>query len=317
MLLASYRCSKNPDTGFPPFAFRLHQFISRGDTVYASLEQEQARFITVHGQQFVPGDRSRILLPLVFCRECGQEYYSVRATNAGSPGSRIFEPRELSDTENDGDSVPGFLYLSADNPWPTSPDEMMDRLPEDWLEEHRGERRIKRNRRPDVPAPLRISPDGTETQNGLETSFIPAPFRFCLCCEVSYGARQRSDFAKLSSLSSEGRSTATTVLSLSAIRSLRSEPTLNDRARKLLSFTDNRQDASLQAGHFNDFIEIGILRSALYRAVLEAGVNGVPHDALPEKVFQSLKLPLDLYARPRPTERQQGDAHRRVRTRFD
>ena len=89
MLLASHRCSKNPDTGFPPFAFRLHQFISRGDTVYASLEPEQARFITVHGQQFVPGDRSRILLPLVFCRECGQEYYSVRATNAGSPGSRI------------------------------------------------------------------------------------------------------------------------------------------------------------------------------------------------------------------------------------
>ena len=31
--------------------------------------------------------------------------------------------------------------------------------------------------------------------------------------------------------------------------------------------------------------------------MLEAGVNGVPHDALPEKVFQSLKLPLDLYAR--------------------
>jgi len=297
MLLASYRCSKNPDTGFPPFAFRLHQFISRGDTVYASLEPEQARFITVHGQQFVPGDRNRILLPLVFCRECGQEYYSVRATNAGSPGARIFEPRELSDTDNDGDSVPGFLYLSAANPWPTRPDEIMDRLPEDWLEEQRGETRIKRNRRPDVPTPLRVAPDGTENQNGLETSFIPAPFRFCLRCEVSYGARQRSDFAKLSSLSSEGRSTATTVLSLSAIRSLKNQPTLNDRARKLLSFTDNRQDASLQAGHFNDFIEIGLLRSALYKAVLDAGANGVPHDALPEKVFQSLKLPLDLYAR--------------------
>jgi hypothetical protein len=30
-----------------------------------------------------------------------------------------------------------------------------------------------------------------------------------------------------------------------------------------LSFTDNRQDASLQAGHFNDFVEIGQLRSGL------------------------------------------------------
>ena len=77
-LLAGYRCEPNPDTGFPPFAFRLHQFISRGDTVYASLEPEDKRHITVHGQQFVPGDRSRVLLPLVFCRECGQEYFVVK-----------------------------------------------------------------------------------------------------------------------------------------------------------------------------------------------------------------------------------------------
>jgi ATP-dependent helicase YprA (DUF1998 family) len=31
-LLAGYSCS-NPETGFPVFAFRLHQFISKGDTV--------------------------------------------------------------------------------------------------------------------------------------------------------------------------------------------------------------------------------------------------------------------------------------------
>ena len=56
-LLGGYLCERNPDTGFPAFAFRLHQFISRGDTVYASLEGESDRFITVNGQQFVPGDR--------------------------------------------------------------------------------------------------------------------------------------------------------------------------------------------------------------------------------------------------------------------
>ena len=44
-----------------------------------------------------------------------------------------------------------------------------------------------------------------------------------------------------------------------------------EHARKLLSFTDNRQDASLQAGHFNDFVEIGLLRSALYKAARDAG----------------------------------------------
>jgi hypothetical protein len=40
-------------------------------------------------------------------------------------------------------------------------------------------------------------------------------------------------------------------------------------ARKFLAFTDNRQDASLQAGHFNDFVLVGLVRSALYRAARE------------------------------------------------
>ena len=69
---------RNPETGFPVFAFRLHQFISRGDTVYASLEPEESRYLTIYRQQYVPGDRGKVLLPLAFCRECGQEYYSVR-----------------------------------------------------------------------------------------------------------------------------------------------------------------------------------------------------------------------------------------------
>lgn len=71
-LLGSYATGKNPENGFPPFAFRLHQFISKGDTVYTTLESEEGRFVTVNGQQYVPGDRDRVLLPLVFCRECGQ-----------------------------------------------------------------------------------------------------------------------------------------------------------------------------------------------------------------------------------------------------
>ncbi len=296
-LLGSYSTGKNPENGFPPFAFRLHQFISKGDTVYATLENEADRFVTVNGQQYVPGDRDRVLLPLVFCRECGQEYYCVRATNADSPGNRAFEPREPQDQEGTDDVVPGYLYLSTTNPWPATPDEIMDRLPEDWVEEHRGQRRIKKSQRANAPELIRAVRDGTESSGGIEVSFIGAPFRFCLSCGVAYGARQKSDFAKLASLSSEGRSTATTILSLSAIRSLKNEASLHDRARKLLSFTDNRQDASLQAGHFNDFIEVGLLRAALYKAVDKAGSAGIAHDELPERVFQALALPIDLYAR--------------------
>src|SRR5690606_3855976 len=93
-----------------------------------------------------------------------------------------------------------------------------------------------------------------------------------------------------------GRSTATTVLALSALRTMRQQEYLEEKARKLLSFTDNRQDASLQAGHTNDFVEVGLLRSALYRAVAQAGDGGLEHDLLPQKVFDALDLPFELYA---------------------
>ena len=63
-----------------------------------------------------------------------------------------------------------------------------------------------------------------------------------------------------------------------------------------MSFTDNRQDASLQAGHFNDFIEIGLLRAALYRAVVNAGSEGVSHEELTQRVFDALGLDVEHYA---------------------
>ena len=63
----------------PVFAFRLHQFLSRGDTVYASPEQPGDRYLTLTRQRFVPGsNREKVLLPLAFCRECGQDYYVVK-----------------------------------------------------------------------------------------------------------------------------------------------------------------------------------------------------------------------------------------------
>ncbi len=293
-LLAGYS-ARHPETGDPAFAFRIHQFISRGDTVYATVEPEDERHITVHGQRFVPGDRSRVLLPLVFCRECGQEYYCVRRRDEVSTST--YEPREPSDRAKDGHSEAGFLFFSADNPWPSDDGAVLDRLPEDWVEERPSGWRVKPHKRKSLPRPVFVHPDGTEGSEGQACHFVTAPFRFCLQCGVAYGARQVSDFGKVGALGSEGRSTATTILSLSAIRQIRAQQTLPQKAQKLLSFTDNRQDASLQAGHFNDFIEIGVLRAGLYRAVVDAGAAGIEHHELTQRVFQALGLPFAAYAR--------------------
>ncbi|MCK4785904.1 MAG: DEAD/DEAH box helicase, partial [Desulfobacteraceae bacterium] len=288
-LLAGYNCS-HPDTGLPVFAFRVHQFISRGDTVYASLESESERHLTLRAQQYVPDDRSRVLLPMVFCRGCGQEYYCV--WRGSDENGYHYKSRDFSDRTGEEDSEAGFLYASTESPWLSDGEELPARLPDDWLDE-RGA--VRPNRRKNLPEPVTVEKNGSDGASGLSCSYIQAPFRFCLRCGVSYGFRQRSDFHKLAALGSEGRSTATTILSLSAIRNLRQMP-LEITARKLLSFTDNRQDASLQAGHFNDFVEVGLLRSTLYRAVRDAGDGGLRHDELAQNVFKALGLPIELYA---------------------
>jgi ATP-dependent helicase YprA (DUF1998 family) len=161
-LLSSYQCEPNPDTGFPPFAFRLHQFISRGDTVYATCESEDMRHVTLQCQHFVPGDRTRILLPLVFCRECGQEYYSVRMSHSAETNRRAFSSRELSDLQSDDDTEAGFLYYSSTQPWPIDTNEVINRLPDDWIEYRRGSPQVRLSRRDDLPCPVRVATDGRE-----------------------------------------------------------------------------------------------------------------------------------------------------------
>src|SRR5699024_6246209 len=75
-LLAGSR-TKDPSTGRPLFAFRLHQFISKGASVYVTAESETTRAIEHEYQVVVPSPERR-LYPLAFCRECGQEYLMAR-----------------------------------------------------------------------------------------------------------------------------------------------------------------------------------------------------------------------------------------------
>jgi ATP-dependent helicase YprA (DUF1998 family)/very-short-patch-repair endonuclease len=284
---------RHPETGFPFFAFRLHQFITRGDTAWASLEDPQVRAIHLRGQKYVPGDRNRLLYPLVFCRSCGQEYYRVDRTAEG-----IFAPREDFFLNRAEGLQSGYLYVSSEAPWPEEATEILARVPETWIEEHRGAYRVKRSAR--VPTTIHVSSEGQLDSDGIRAAFVEAPFSFCLnpTCKVAYNARQRSDITKLATIGTDGRSTATTVLALSTILKIKTDPQLASRpeSQKLLSFTDNRQDASLQAGHFNDFVEVSLVRSGLYRAMNRAGGKGIAYDDLIQHVEAAMSLPLDFYA---------------------
>src|SRR5690606_27174420 len=52
--------------------------------------------------------------------------------------------------------------------------------------------------------------------------------------------------------------------------------------------SDNRQDAALQAGHFNDFTFVSLLRGAVYRALRAAGDAGIEDSRLGAAVRAAL-----------------------------
>ncbi len=292
----------DPAMNRPVFAFRLHQFISRGSNVFATPEAEADRYITLVEQQYVPGDRDRRLLPLSFCRQCGQEYYLVeRSTD--STGEWAL-PRDLGDADhNEGSRNLGFLYLSTFNARPFGDQAAEhDRVPPDWLEEGpSGEMRVRRDQRDRMPGQVWIAPDGRLTvhpaDGAVEAAYIKVGFRFCLHCGVAYAPTTRSDFGKLSTLGFEGRSTSSTMLVLSVLRHLADQHGDERIPRKLLNFTDNRQDASLQAGHFNDFVQVSLLRSGLFKAIDAAGPAGLDYTTIAQAVFDALGLPLAEYAK--------------------
>ncbi len=286
--------ARDPETGRPLFAFRLHQFLSKGDTVYVSVEPEDTRHLTDTYQLRVPGAPEKALLPLGFCRECGQEYLVVARTE--KIGIPTYVPRQDRDASG-GDAVTGYLYVSADLPWPADP--VGDgRLPDHWLTAtESGESVVIASKQKYLPREVWLAPDGSELPRGegLRAWFMSTPFAFCLRCRVSYEQVRGSDFAKLATLDQEGRSSAVTVVSASIVRSLKALPpdALGEDARKLLTFVDNRQDASLQAGHFNDFVQVTQLRGALH-AALRAG--DLTHEVVAPRVTEALGLTMGDYA---------------------
>jgi len=284
--------ARHPVTERPLFAFRLHQFLSKGDTVYVTLEDKLSRHLTRSYQLEQPGSGGKLLMPLAFCRECGQEYLTVWRDEKN--GEVRYEARRDTSATG-GRQGDGYLYVDHERAWPSNAQYAVHdrRLPESWLElDEKGQEVVKKSYRDRVPRSVTVDALGYEGRGELQAAFVPSPFLFCLHCGVAYEQTRGRDFAKLATLDQEGRSSATSLISASVVRSLKSVPeeALDKEARKLLTFVDNRQDASLQAGHFNDFVQITQLRGALYRAALEAGEDGIHHEDLASAVTNALAI---------------------------
>ncbi|RZO86864.1 MAG: DEAD/DEAH box helicase [Oceanococcus sp.] len=297
-LLKGSNLRRSESSRFPIFAFRLHQFFTRGDTVWSTLEPDEERHLEMTKKAAKPGEPDKRLFPLVFCRHCGTAYYRT-SLNQGDDGSYLL-PRE--DRREDEDGQDAYLYVSESAPWPrVDGPPMLSRLPEFFKETMAdGTERVKPDARADVPRSIHVDTQGQIVPEGQGTpaALITRNFLFCLNpdCGVAYTRSQRSERNKLATLGVDSRSTATTILAVRSLLELQQDRTLSAEARKLLSFTDNRQDASLQAGHFNDFVQVALLRSALHKATAERKDEGLTHGELSRSVFDAMNLPFEEYA---------------------
>ncbi|MBW2069078.1 MAG: DEAD/DEAH box helicase [Deltaproteobacteria bacterium] len=241
------------ENGQPVFPFKLHQFISQGRAVYATLEPLEQRRFSLEERSSDRGET--VWAPLRFCRVCGQDHYRVVQQNNRFRAL----PPDAEDLLEEG--TPGYLTPE----FPDMPD-VKEMIPSSW---YNRSGRLNPTWRGRVPQRVWVFPDGKfnfeEVEGATPMWWQPERFWLCLRCGEHYTARE-GEYSKLATLSTEGRSSATTVLATALLRNARQTRVLEP---KLLTFTDNRQDASLQAGHFNDFVQVAVLRAALYRALQE------------------------------------------------
>lgn len=284
--------------GHALFAFKLHQFIGKGDTAYVTLEPPDRRYVTTRYQRSAPaGSAGQPLYPLAFCRECGQEYLVV--SRVKRDGREVFTPRLLNGTDGQAVEADGLLLIT-EGLWPDYGEPgLIELVPDDWTIEQDGQRVLDPGRRTRLPEPVTVDSLGFTGDSGIHGAFFTT-LHFCPTCKASYESTRQSEFSRVASLGTEGRASAVTVLSQAVVRTLRDADDLSDEARKFLAFSDNRQDASLQAGHFNDFVLVGLIRAALFRAVREHAQREpdepLSDDDLGRRVMAALSLKFTDYA---------------------
>jgi hypothetical protein len=284
--LPEYARGGSGDRAF--LAFKLHRFIAGSGEVFTTL-RPAPRNVSLEGQIYDPADPDARLYPTRFCRSCGQEYHVVTLTQID--GKQVFLPRDIDDTPlatDDGDDRAGYLTPVGDDDGEYKFTGDIESYPDEWVEEDDGRVRLRPHRAKQAPIRMHVAADGTVRPDGRPFWFLPGRLGFCPCC-LEMPASKSSERTKLSGLSAEGRSSATTLIVSSVLEWMnRPSSAVPKDKRKLLAFTDNRQDAALQAGHFNDFLFVSLLRGALLRAVLDAGQDGLAEDEFGLRVSRAL-----------------------------
>jgi len=253
----------------PRFVPKIHAFYNQGSELNGCLV---CGYLSDKGETTCPvcsgeGKEEASLYPLHFCRTCGQEFYGV----SYNPDNGKAQPWIFTADKSAG--VCGYY----------SPEftETIDKYPESWLTPKKRELKSKyKERRPRIGVLDPVKNIFTEYHDVDEESvgtLMPQPLPYCPNCRT-YHSGSASEFSKIFLLNSVGRATGTDVI---VAASINSSP---DREKKVIGFTDNRQDAAFQAGHMDSWYNQIYFRRALYN-VLKEQEDFIPVNELPKLLY--------------------------------
>ncbi len=282
--------------GRVPFVlpFKLHQFIAQSASLSVSLHEPPERLLSFDGVPSKEKDGLNYpLFPVVFGRSSGKPFLCIRKNILVS----TIEARDFSDEsvdeEQENSVVCGYILPGKDS-W--NRDEDLVNLPGEFTKEQLGVLTIKKEYAHKFPSPISydaMGNYGSGTNLPYSGWFVPVKFIYDPTSGDLYH-HQTSEFTKLTRIGIEGRSTATTILSLGILDAM-PRAGFSTKDTKVLSFTDNRQDASLQSGHFNDFVSTVRMRSALVRALQTKHV--INFSDIDKAIFDNIGLSHDDFAR--------------------
>jgi hypothetical protein len=263
----------------PIFVPKLHTFFSQGRSITSCLAAKDPH-LNDKGESVCSicaheGTKA-FTFPLNFCRSCGQEFYGASIEEDG-----ILLPRDIDLTDSEGENI--YIYKG-----PYDPEQVP--YPKDWFDT---DKQIKESKKQFAPRAAKYCvicnklDQKCEHNEKVDVYVLAAPFLFCPSCGIDYDMRPR-EFNKLFTFGSIGRSTGTDVLVSSIVAKLPKDE------RKLIAFSDNRQDTALQASHMNNLQKRIHFRRSVYHALIDGGFTEANAKALDIaesglKVFQAME----------------------------
>lgn len=240
----------------PLFIPKLHTFFSQGRTITSCLTHTGPHLNDkgdVTCTTCARDGKTQFTFPVHFCRSCGQEFYGVAILDNGT-----LIPRDMDSLDPLGKSI--YIY-------PGKLNETEIPYPDDWYTDAGN---IKEQYQEITPKETLYCPSCNtidakcECKDKIPVSMIPRPFQFCPSCGVSYDRKPR-EFNKLFTFGAVGRSTGTDIL----VSNILSKLDANER--KIIAFSDNRQDTALQSAHLNNLQKRLHFRRGVYNALIQGG----------------------------------------------